>query len=547
MNAHVETVHRARRRTVVGLVLGLLMLCVPGVVLATIPGRGFLEICKTAAGPGVTGTFQFSVAGVTVPVPVGACSAPVEVPAGAVTITEEFQPGLVVAGISASPSARLVSRDLASRSVTVAVVEGDASTQTVVTFANTMEWGQLKVCKVAGPGVAVGTNFVFLAGGRAVNVLAGPAPGGFCTPAGHFLVGTGVTVAESVPSGAQVTGISVSPANRATGDPDLAAGRVGVAIGTGVTEVVFTNASAPTPTTTSTTVPGGGLPTTTTAPGGILPAATTTLPGGGILPATTTTLPGGGLPTTTTTPPGGVTTTTVPGGGPITTSTTLPGASPPSTVGGPGAPTPPAGGPPGAGRTTSVLAITGARALGLLPWATLAALAGVALVTMGRRPQGVAAFAGSASVTLSGNDPRTHRPRRRPRPQLPETRLPDTGPDLGPPETGPARPGLDVDATGEGSHDVADLDFDDLDFDDLERVLADLPSDVPAAPEATEAIAEPASDGGKALYGPLVRRLALVAGRGGTAEVTPRRWPASGARRARRRPAPWSAQLDPGR
>ena len=482
MNPHVETVHRARRSAVIGLALGLLMLGVPGVVLATIPGRGFLEICKTAAGPGVTGTFQFSVAGVTVPVPVGACSAPVEVPAGAVTVTEEFQPGLVVAGISTSPSARLISRNLASRSVTVTVVEGDAPTQTVVTFANTTEWGQLKVCKVAGPGVAEGTNFVFLAGERAVNVLAGPAPGGFCTPAGYFLVGTGVTVAESVPHGVQVTDVAVSPPARATGSPDLAAGRVAVAIGTGVTEVVFTNASAPTSSTT-----------------------------------------------TTTTPPGGATTTTVSGGSPTTTSTP-PGGSPPTTVGGPGVASPPTGGPVGRGRTTSSLALTGATAWGLLPWATLAALAGVALVMMGRRPQGMAALAGSSPITLRGG-PLAHRPRRHPRPQPPE----GGPPKIRPPDIGPGLPGPGVDAAPEAFDEVTELDFD-----NLEWVLADLP---PAAPEARP---DPAGGGGQALYDPVGRRFARATGRGG-AVVSPRRWPASAGRRAPRRPALVSAPPDQGR
>jgi len=77
----------------------------------------------------------------------------------------------------------------------------------------------------------------------------------------------------------------------------------------------------PVPSTTTTTVPGGG--TTTTLPGG---GTTTTLPGGGTtttLPhgSTTTTLPGGG--TTTTLPGSGTTTTTAPSG--PTTTTTLPG------------------------------------------------------------------------------------------------------------------------------------------------------------------------------------------------------------------------------
>jgi hypothetical protein len=42
--------------------------------------------------------------------------------------------------------------------------------------------GLLKVCKVAGPGVPVGTVFTFTADTRPpFTVVAGPGPGSFCT------------------------------------------------------------------------------------------------------------------------------------------------------------------------------------------------------------------------------------------------------------------------------------------------------------------------------------------------------------------------------
>src|SRR3712207_4952461 len=46
--------------------------------------KGFLEICKQADGSGVTGSFEFAIAGrpETVSVPVGACSFPIQLPAG---------------------------------------------------------------------------------------------------------------------------------------------------------------------------------------------------------------------------------------------------------------------------------------------------------------------------------------------------------------------------------------------------------------------------------------------------------------------------------
>ncbi|HEX2041066.1 MAG TPA: hypothetical protein VHF24_00385 [Acidimicrobiales bacterium] len=319
-------------------------------MLAAVPGTGFVEVCKNAAGPGVGGSFTFDVGGHTVTVPVGACAHPVEVPAGTITITEHAQPGMVVTDISTFPGGRMISRDLGARSVTVAVAAGDVSTQTVVTFANAFEIGQLKVCKVAGPGVATGTGFSFTAAGQAFTVPAGSPPGGFCRLAGSFPAGTGVTVNEHAVAGTEVSAITVAPSGRVAGQPDLAARAVTVTIGPGVTEVTFTNRAAPTPATTTTTsapattttVPAGATTTTTPVPSTTPQVTTTTTPPGATTttsaPTTTTTVPGG--PTTTTTPvpsttpqvtttttPPGATTTTLPGGA-ATTTTQVPSTTP---------------------------------------------------------------------------------------------------------------------------------------------------------------------------------------------------------------------------
>jgi hypothetical protein len=422
-------------------------MAVPALVLAAVPGTGFVEVCKNAAGPGVGGSFTFDVGGHTVTVPVGACAHPVEVPAGTITITEHAQPGMVVTDISTFPGARMISRDLGARSVTVAVAAGDVSTQTVVTFANAFEIGQLKVCKVAGPGVATGTGFSFTAAGQAFTVPAGSPPGGFCRLAGSFPAGTGVTVNEHAVAGTEVSAITVAPSGRVAGQPDLAARAVTVTIGPGVTEVTFTNRAAPTPATTTTTsapattttVPAGATTTTTPVPSTTPQVTTTTTPPGATTttsaPATTTTVPGG--PTTTTTPvpsttpqvtttttPPGATTTTVPGGATTTTSTpgtvpqvtttttppgatttTLPGrgatttttlgvpppvtpttrpTAPATTVPRVGRPGPTA--PAGAPAVRRPLALTGAPSALLLLLATLALVTGSALVRLGRVP-----------------------------------------------------------------------------------------------------------------------------------------------------------------
>lgn len=101
--------------------------------------------------------------------------------------------------------------------------------------------GILKVCKVAGRGIAVGTPFTFTAGASTVTVPAGPPPGGTCMIGPSLAVGSHVTVDEAVPPGHTVSSITVLPPKQMVGTPNLAAGSVDVLIGNGVTVVTFTN------------------------------------------------------------------------------------------------------------------------------------------------------------------------------------------------------------------------------------------------------------------------------------------------------------------
>lgn len=80
--------------------------------------------------------------------------------------------------------------------------------------------GTLKICKVAGFNIPVGTDFTFTytaAGGASgtVTVPAGPAPGGYCVVVGTFDVGA-YTVTETVPTGDTVTSISPVPGGGST-------------------------------------------------------------------------------------------------------------------------------------------------------------------------------------------------------------------------------------------------------------------------------------------------------------------------------------------
>jgi uncharacterized repeat protein (TIGR01451 family) len=108
------------------------------------------------------------------------------------------------------------------------------------TFACVPVKTNIKICKVAGPGVAVGTPFTFTVGSSTVTVPAGPAPGGTCVLGPSVAVGSTVTVSETM-AGATVTSIAVTPTSRLVGTPNLAGGSVNIAIGSGMTDVTFTN------------------------------------------------------------------------------------------------------------------------------------------------------------------------------------------------------------------------------------------------------------------------------------------------------------------
>jgi len=128
---------------------------------------------------------------------------------------------------------------VATRTVSVIVVEGGVSVQTTVFFFNRTAPGQLKICKIAGPGVPelqrfdfrvdgfapfpAGENGVVPAGSpgvssRFVSVLAGPvANGGFCQVVdGTFLVDSTALVVE-LPAVANFGTIRVSRIRSSSG------------------------------------------------------------------------------------------------------------------------------------------------------------------------------------------------------------------------------------------------------------------------------------------------------------------------------------------
>ncbi len=211
-------------------------------VIPVLPGTGFLQICKVAgAGVAVGTPFTFTVAGnpVTVlagPAPGGACSASLTMPAGAAFIAETASPGMVMTSVTTLPTGLLVSNNLSAGTATVTV---NAGGQTIATFVNTIvsaiPLGTIEVCKLGGAGVTPGMSFSFNVGGTPVTVVAGS-----CVAAASFPVGTSIMVSEIPSMGTIVSAIGVLPLER-QGAVDLSAGTAGVIVGTGLTEVDFTN------------------------------------------------------------------------------------------------------------------------------------------------------------------------------------------------------------------------------------------------------------------------------------------------------------------
>jgi hypothetical protein len=124
------------------------------------------------------------------------------------------------------------------------VTDNDSSSFTTCT--STPSGGTLKVCKVAGFGVTVGTPFNFAyktgSGSGTVAVPAGPAPGGYCVVVGTFKPGS-YTVTEEPSTGNTVTAITAVPSG---GSADLKKGSfTGKLEAQTVTELTYTDQNVP--------------------------------------------------------------------------------------------------------------------------------------------------------------------------------------------------------------------------------------------------------------------------------------------------------------
>lgn len=234
--------------------------------------QGYIEVCKISSDTNPvpnSGIYSFTATGSSFTsdnpllVPVGECSGPVLVSAPAASIKELPLSGTAVSaitatGYSAPPVSmeenRLDAVNFQAGTATITVLppvsSGDKSTETIVTFTNYQAGpAQLKVCKIAGTNVKVGTPFNFTvtpSTGTIPAVEAGPAAeGGFCIRVpGTYPVGSSVTVTETLPSpnpyadpAVTVNGVATAP-TKCNGSPCVVA-----VIGSGVNEVTFTNST----------------------------------------------------------------------------------------------------------------------------------------------------------------------------------------------------------------------------------------------------------------------------------------------------------------
>ncbi|MEY2440895.1 MAG: hypothetical protein QOJ46_321 [bacterium] len=105
----------------------------------------------------------------------------------------------------------------------------------------------VKVCKVAGPGIPIGTKSTFDIYNQPANhfsVPAGPAPGGYCVVVGHFFPTSKLLIKELAPLGTTLADVSIAPAAPLT--VDLAARTATPTLHEGVNVLNFTNAKGPT-------------------------------------------------------------------------------------------------------------------------------------------------------------------------------------------------------------------------------------------------------------------------------------------------------------
>jgi hypothetical protein len=184
-----------------------------------------VEICKEGLDTGVDQFYSFIIAElvgaggfpISFQVPTGQCTGPitVQVPActscspntgtqprtGVVTITEQTVANQILSTAFTldsigAPTNRFLSLDLGRRILRAIVAEGGIANQTTAVFVN-RTLAQLKVCKIAGPGIPEFTPFTFAVSGLGPTLLAGNGPDPGTAVAGVVTVLAGTVTSPS--------------------------------------------------------------------------------------------------------------------------------------------------------------------------------------------------------------------------------------------------------------------------------------------------------------------------------------------------------------
>jgi hypothetical protein len=212
----------------------------------TVPPTGTLEICNVGdhSHGQVTGAFTYKFQGKNVRIPVDTCTGPLTVAAQKTTVKQVERDGIRMTDCDTTPAARLVKCEPFETRATTRIPPGGVENETILTFTNVVDdtnVAPIKVCKIAGNGIAVGTQFTFTVGDRTVNVPAGPADqGGYCRLLQNFPLNQQVKITEQAKSGVSVSAISVQPSERKVSSSN-ANRTVTIKVGRNTTVVSFTN------------------------------------------------------------------------------------------------------------------------------------------------------------------------------------------------------------------------------------------------------------------------------------------------------------------